>query len=191
MPDRPIMSASTSVVKDSPSMALAPAEVEATANLLTSFECCIYPRYREYTGPNGLSHVRRVVHFATLIASLECPADQEAVMVGAAFHDIGRVPCCNEAEARRLNADHGERGALIARPLLRLHFPLVDIELLCYAIEKHNLGLVSDNPVVGAIWDADRLDLFRIKDDVTTSRFSTAAATLLLSYARALSSRAR
>jgi uncharacterized protein len=50
------------------------------------------------------------------------------------------------------------------------------LELLTYACDEHTNGLVSDDPTVGACWDADRLDLPRVGVEPDPELFSTAVA---------------
>jgi hypothetical protein len=50
------------------------------------------------------------------------------------------------------------------------------LELLCFALERHAFGEVSDDPRVGACWDADRLHLPRVGFAVDPTLLSTGAA---------------
>lgn len=152
--------------------------------LLVRIERHIFSRYRVRTGVNGLPHVRRVIHFGHLLARRHCPDSCATVLLGCALHDIGRVPADDAADERRQNVGHGRRSAEIARQLVAQHFPELQQEVLFAAIAIHDLGQVSRDPVTGCIWDADRLDLFRVKPKVTTDRFSTTSASHMLTYAR-------
>jgi putative nucleotidyltransferase with HDIG domain len=156
------------------------------AELLERIETLIYPAYKVQTGINGVEHVRRAVHFAGLLAQVECPGQVEVVVLGASLHDVGRLPGRTHQEETLLNLDHGERGAEIAARILERHFPEHDPAIICEAVALHARGLVSSNPIIGSIWDGDRLDLFRLKADVRTDLFSTQTATVLLPYAKNL-----
>ena len=59
----------------------------------------------------------------------------------------------------------------------------IDIEKVLYAIAHHYLGKVSKDKLIGSIWDADRLSLYRFKGrEVDINRLSTEAAKELLEY---------
>ena len=60
------------------------------------------------------------------------------------------------------------------------HEPLgVDAETLAtlaHAMRHHDRGQVSDHPLVGTCWDADRLDLWRVGITPDPRRLATAEA---------------
>ena len=64
----------------------------------------------------------------------------------------------------RFEFGHGERAAEYAASLRGALFSLddVDCDLLVFACRRHTYGEVSDDPTIGACWDADRLDLPRV-----------------------------
>lgn len=75
--------------------------------------------------------------------------------------------------------EHGARAAVFARELHAEGEIVLDddaLELLCYALEFHADGEVSDNPTIGTCWDADRLHLTRIGATVNPALLSTEAA---------------
>jgi uncharacterized protein len=49
------------------------------------------------------------------------------------------------------------------------------------ALIEHDRGLVSDDPTIGAAWDADRLDLTRLGIRPRAALLSTGAAKAMLS----------
>jgi len=72
---------------------------------------------------------------------------------------------------------HGPRAAALARELASDGLlPDVQLEALVEACELHADGSVTEDPVVGACWDADRLDLWRVGKVVDPSLLSTAEA---------------
>ncbi len=105
---------------------------------------------------HGPSHWRRVERNGLYIAE-RSGAIVEVVRLFALFHD-----------SRRENDDrdegHGRRGADFAARLCGVMFELpgAHFDLLRYACTRHTDGLTSDDPTIGACWDADRLDLGRV-----------------------------
>ena len=75
--------------------------------------------------------------------------------------------------------EHGPRAAAFA---VELHAAGVfaleaeRLELLRFALERHAFGEVSDDPRIGACWDADRLHLPRVGFQVDPALLSTSAA---------------
>ena len=69
--------------------------------------------------------------------------------------------CCRESDYQ--DPDHGRRAAEFAKTLLgmKLFSEGIDFEKLLYALEFHNKGRVSEDPIIGVCWDADRLDIGR------------------------------
>lgn len=72
--------------------------------------------------------------------------------------------------------EHGPRAAALARELAADGLLPVELDTLVEACELHADGLVTDDPVVGACWDADRLDLWRVGQIVDPSLLSTTEA---------------
>ena len=99
--------------------------------------------------------------------------DVESAMVMGLLHDCGRM------DDGGGNA-HALESARLARPLLRELFPNLDAELICMAIATHADGLTTDDPLVGSLWDADRLTLTRLGRSVREGLLSTAAARRIL-----------
>jgi uncharacterized protein len=81
------------------------------------------------------------------------------------FHD-----CCRKSDGYDHN--HGKRAAEYVQTL-DLGLDEKQKRLLFLAISKHNDGLVSGEPTIGACWDADRLDLPRVGTEVDPEYLST------------------
>jgi len=119
---------------------------------------------------HGLGHWERVRENGLALAGMTEGADVEVVLFFALFHDSMRV---NDGR----DPDHGRRGSALARELARV-LPLEPLQLdqLTAACDGHTDGFVSDDPTVGACWDADRLDLPRVGIQPDPRLLSTAAA---------------
>ena len=119
---------------------------------------------------HGLAHWERVRENGVALAGATDGADPEVVGLFALFHDSMRV---NDGS----DPDHGRRGSALARELAGL-LPLEhwQLEQLTTACDGHTDGFVSDDPTVGACWDADRLDLPRVGIRPEARLLSTAAA---------------
>jgi uncharacterized protein len=102
---------------------------------------------------HGLAHLREVAILAGRIAA-ELDQDVEAAMVAGFLHDCGRVD-------DSVGSDHARDSARLARALLKERFPHLDAERICEAIRHHADGLLTGDPLAGAVWDADRLTLGR------------------------------
>jgi uncharacterized protein len=124
---------------------------------------------------HGPSHWRRVERNALEIADSN-GAIVEVVRLFAVFHDSRR-------ENDGVDSKHGERGAEYAASLRGTLFDLSDthLDLLQYACRWHTHGQLSDDPTIGACWDADRLDLTRIGMTPKAEFMSTALGRTLSS----------
>ncbi len=124
---------------------------------------------------HGPSHWRNVEATGVYLAKLE---DQDPLIprLFALFHDFLRV---NDG----FDPEHGPRAA----EFLRSHqskFPELsnqDLEVLAYACEGHTWGQLTDDPLVGICWDADRLDLGRVGIVPDPRFFSTSSGHRLAS----------
>lgn len=125
---------------------------------------------------HGPSHWRRVERNALEIATSN-GAIVAVVRLFAVFHDSRR-------ENDGVDSEHGERGAKYAASLRGTLFNLSDthFELLQYACRWHTHGQLSDDPTIGACWDADRLDLTRIGITPKAEFMSTAFGHSLSSH---------
>lgn len=85
------------------------------------------------------------------------------------FHDAGR-------HSEGTDDDHGHRSALLVeRYRDRLGLSAAQIDLLQWACKEHADGHTTNDPTVGACWDADRLDLPRVGITPHPQYLSTAA----------------
>jgi len=107
------------------------------------------PAHRDH----GAAHIRRVALYAEIL-SYAYGADPVAAVAAAYCHDLGRIQDGKDA-------DHGRRGWALCKPILESRLPTVMSPSLQYAIEMHSAGQISDDPIVAALWDADRIDLMR------------------------------
>jgi putative nucleotidyltransferase with HDIG domain len=121
---------------------------------------------------HGLSHLREVAMLAGRIAA-ESGVDVETAMVAGVLHDCGRM---NDGGG---NA-HAIDSAKLACPLLAQLFPHLDAMKVCQAIAAHADGMTTDDLLVGALWDADRLTLERLGRTVREELLSTPAAKRML-----------
>jgi len=105
---------------------------------------------------HGPAHWRRVEAHAIRIAG-QNGAVLDVVRLFALFHDSRR-------RHDGYDRTHGAAGADFATHCRGTLFELPDahFELLHYACVWHTHGRLSDDPTIGACWDADRLDLTRI-----------------------------
>ena len=120
---------------------------------------------------HGEDHWRRVAAIGARIAGETPGVDGNVVLLFALLHDAARVRDFYDEH-------HAFRGARLARRLLT-GGEVLDadrLETLLYAIEHHNAGETSDDPAIGACWDADRLDLQRLGIRPNPELLSTAAA---------------
>ncbi len=71
--------------------------------------------------------------------------------------------CCRENEY--FDEFHGHRAAELAMRVRASHLSMLDdreFELLVFAVREHNGGTTSNEPTIGACFDADRLELVRV-----------------------------
>jgi len=104
-------------------------------------------------------------------------AVEHVVRLFAVFHDSRR-------EHDGWDESHGARGAAYAASLRGTLFQLRNeqFELLDYACKWHAHGKLSDDPTIGACWDADRLDLQRVGIKPEASYMSTELGRRIATY---------
>lgn len=107
---------------------------------------------------HGEEHWRAVAAAGLSIGSVTPGANLPVVFLFALIHD-----------ARRLNEhhdpDHGLRGATLTEELVQeglLSLPDEPKRLLESACRLHSEGFTTQDPTVGACWDADRVNLWRV-----------------------------
>ena len=104
---------------------------------------------------HGAAHWRRVERYGIMLAE-HSEGEVLVVRLFALFHDVCRL-------SDQIDHEHGARGAVLAACWRGQYFELPDasFELLQEACRRHTAGLVSDDPTLGACWDANRLNLWR------------------------------
>jgi len=121
-------------------------------------------------GTHGVGHWARVLENGRRLAPVT-GADLRVVELFAVFHDARRT---NEG----IDPDHGWRGGELARSLRGSFFDLNDqaFQLLFTACASHTEGFIQGDVTVQTCWDADRLDLPRVRIPVEPSLLCTRAA---------------
>ncbi|HUT57746.1 MAG TPA: HD domain-containing protein [Phycisphaerae bacterium] len=146
-------------------------------DLLQEIEAKCATRLRYYPSElHGLNHLKEVALLAGRIAA-EMDEDVEAAMVAGFLHDCART---DDGVGTR----HARDSAKLARPVLKECFPHLDAERICCAIERHADGKVTEDPLAGALWDADRLTLPRLGYEVCVELMSTEAGRRMASRQR-------
>lgn len=110
-------------------------------------------------------------HVAWLAGRLAKALDEciESAVVGGYLHDCGRVDdsCGNF---------HAHESAELARQILARFYTHLDIERIVDGIYNHADGLVTNDPLIACIWDADRISLTRLEVVVDLRLLSTKLA---------------
>lgn len=96
-------------------------------------------------------------------------ADALVVFLFSIFHDSCRVD-------HGCDPWHGWRAVRQAREMLDGKITAKQLEKLAYALEYHDHGKISADPTIGACWDADRLNLWRVDRTPDPRLLSTEAA---------------
>ena len=120
---------------------------------------------------HGERHWQRVAHSAAELAWLS-GGDPLVGFCFGLLHDAMR-------ENDGYDPEHGPRAAALVRELAADGLLLLEdaqLDALVEACELHADGLVTEDPVVGSCWDADRLDLWRVGHAVDPSLLSTGEA---------------
>ncbi|MBP1718674.1 MAG: putative superfamily hydrolase [Deltaproteobacteria bacterium] len=121
-------------------------------------------------GIHGLPHWTRVLENGVSLAQ-QTGARVAVVEFFAVFHDARRM---NDGWDR----EHGFRGAELAAQFRGIHLNLSDsdFDLLYQACRDHTNGSTAADITVQTCWDADRLDLGRVKIDLDRKYLCTEAA---------------
>jgi uncharacterized protein len=108
-------------------------------------------------GVHGVPHWQRVRENGLRLAK-HTGANPQIVELFAYLHD-----CCREDD--QSDPGHGERAAVFTESLRGTLIQLgeEDFALLHEAIRDHELGLTRGDITVTTCWDADRLDLGRVR----------------------------
>ncbi|WP_415913257.1 hypothetical protein [Neptuniibacter sp. QD37_11] len=116
---------------------------------------------------HGLPHWIRVAANGLYLAPETGASDKLAVLF-AIFHDCRRL---NDYE----DPKHGARGAAYFQESFqqRLGIGPREAGILCRACAGHTHELHSADPDIGTLWDADRLDLYRVGVHPDPEYFST------------------
>lgn len=126
----------------------------------------------ELHGLHGPGHWLRVRENGLTLAARTPDADTVVVELFALLHDSRR-------EDDGHDRYHGERAEAFVRELHadgHLSLSAERLELLAEACRGHHHPLVSTHPTIGCCWDADRLELARLRYPPDASLLSTAAA---------------
>jgi uncharacterized protein len=121
---------------------------------------------------HGLPHLRQVAYVAARLAACE-GADWMQAMVGGFLHDCARKDDGGGQE-------HAFESARVAKVVLGRHYSNMDVQRLLYAISHHAGGSTTQDPLIGSIWDADRLDLVRLGAEIDQGLLSTVHARRLV-----------
>ena len=114
---------------------------------------------------HGRDHLEEVAILAGAIAA-EMGEDAAPAMLAGLLHDAAR-------EDDGPGNAHALASAELARRILPEQFPEMPAERIASAIAAHADGLVTDDPLAGALWDADRLTIGRAGFRLNVELFST------------------
>lgn len=135
-------------------------------------------------GIHGIRHWTRVRENGHRLAR-QTGADKVVIELFASLHD-----CCRESD--RFDPGHGERAAEFADSLrgTLIHLSDESFALLYEAIRDHEKGFTRADVTVMTCWDADRLDLGRVRKRPDPKYLCTEAAkhrsTIEWAYRRSL-----
>jgi uncharacterized protein len=121
-------------------------------------------------GIHGDTHWRRVGEAGLFLAERES-VSTHVVLLFAIFHD-----CRRENDGH--DPEHGPRAAALAEQIGHepLGLSVDELAALAHAMREHDRGRVTRDPLVGACWDSDRLDLARVGITPDPRYLSTRAA---------------
>ena len=160
----------------------ASSDAEIVARLPVVLEAIRILSPSRHSDLHGESHWRRVAAHGLYLAD-ENGADRLVVLLFGLFHDSMRF---NDGD----DPEHGGRGGFLAACLNETLIGMAEdrLDVLDAACLNHPAGQTSDDPTIGACWDADRLDLVRLGDTIDLARMSTepARSKLLRDRARGL-----
>ena len=128
-------------------------------------------------GIHGLAHCFKVAQLGVALAISE-GLDPVVPLLFGLYHDCRR-------ENDSCDPEHGPRAAALALYHFRegtLMITPAQLDLLVVACRDHTKGLSSDDPIISACWDADRLDLPRGNIQTKPSYLGTNMARELAEY---------
>jgi hypothetical protein len=102
---------------------------------------------------HGIEHVRRVCLYAEILAHTY-GADPFAAVLAAYCHDAGRGQDGSDH-------DHGKQSWVMCSSIIVELVEPARVGSVELAITGHTDGRVCEDPLVAALWDADRIDLIR------------------------------
>lgn len=106
-------------------------------------------------GYHGFHHWARVIDNGIKIAE-HYQLNKNIIIGFGLFHDIMRE---NDDD----DPDHGFRGANFLEEIKNeTNFTQDEIDIIKEAATTHTEGFNTDSLIIGACWDADRLDLYRV-----------------------------
>ncbi len=103
---------------------------------------------------HGIKHLRRVAYWAGRFAKLEDVCIKAAI-IGGFLHDCARE---NDFDGN----SHAHKSADLARRIITKYWTDVDVDKIYSAIYHHADGFTTSDPLIGCIWDADRITLTRL-----------------------------
>lgn len=115
---------------------------------------------------HGPEHWRRVAVAGLQLAQRTPGIDRDVVFRFAVLHDSQRL---NDHE----DPGHGARAAELAPILFDTD---EQCELLAHACAHHDTGAMTDEPTIGACWDSDRLQLWRVGIEPDPAMLNTPVA---------------
>lgn len=120
------------------------------------------------SGSHGVVHWLHVAAAGARLLEAGADADPAVLFAFAVLHDVYR-------HAAGAYADHGARAANLARQLAEERHLLSpdQLDTLTAALAGHVAQRVSQEPTIGACWDADRLTLPRLGVTVDPALLST------------------
>jgi uncharacterized protein len=117
---------------------------------------------------HGETHWQRVALAGVAVCARVPAANPLIVLLFALLHDARRID-------EGFDPAHGPRAASLAGELARqglLCLGTDELSLLRRACARHTHATRSDDPTLGACWDADRCDLRRFNIEIEPNRMS-------------------
>lgn len=133
-------------------------------------------------------HTLEVVNLAAELAQIECPEHKKAAIIAAFIHDLGR-------ESDGSDPEHARRSAELGKSIVnRFNLTEIEVKTIEFAVLHHadrkapnggfpiienysevgGWGLIKE--LIAVLWDADRLQLIRLQDEVDINYLCTDSA---------------